>query len=189
MGFKVVEIYQIADIEHCSYAFMGYNIAEKMVWGYQTPWNGKEWLESTPIYGVHIEDYKLAYKYDEWMDEIEDEPMTHFLERIFEKFNVDCPADYEGRSLSVSDMVRIDEESWYYVDTMGFKHIGDFEEGFKDTDFRICDECGAVMTDGFVIDGGEAYYCSEDCLHKHYTQEEYEAMYDDDGETYWTAWY
>lgn len=54
---------------------------------------------------------------------------------------------------------------------------------------RTCSECGKEMTEGFVIDGGTEYYCSEECLHKNYTHEEYMEMYEDgEGETYWTQW-
>ena len=52
---------------------------------------------------------------------------------------------------------------------------------------RMCTCCGTPMTEGFVIEGGNEYYCSERCLHKRYTPEEYNAMYDDgEGESYWT---
>lgn len=58
-----------------------------------------------------------------------------------------------------------------------------------DDSFRVCSECGQIMFDGFVINGGDEYYCSEQCLHKHYTEEEYLEMYSDDGDTYYTQWY
>lgn len=50
------------------------------------------------------------------------------LETIYEKFNIDHPADYKGRSLSVSDVVEIRESdtlnpSFYFVDSIGFKSI------------------------------------------------------------------
>ena len=50
------------------------------------------------------------------------------LETIYEKFNVDHPADYKGRSLSVSDVVEIRESDtlnpgFYFVDSIGFKAI------------------------------------------------------------------
>jgi len=33
------------------------------------------------------------------------------------------------------------------------------------------------------------YYCCDECLHKHYSTEEYKEMYDDgNGESYWTEW-
>ena len=53
---------------------------------------------------------------------------------------------------------------------------------------RICDECGEVMTEGYVIGGTLEYYCSDECLHKHYTEEEWKEMYTDDGDNYWTSW-
>jgi hypothetical protein len=54
---------------------------------------------------------------------------------------------------------------------------------------RSCDECNKDMTEGYVIDGGAEYYCSEVCLHKHYTPEEWAEMYDDGNtDSYWTEW-
>ena len=37
---------------------------------------------------------------------------------------------------------------------------------------RKCSECGRGMNEGYVV-GGDNYYCSEDCLHKHFTPEEW----------------
>ena len=50
------------------------------------------------------------------------------LETIYEKFNINHPADYKGRSLSVSDVVEIWESDtlnpgFYFVDSIGFKSI------------------------------------------------------------------
>ena len=50
------------------------------------------------------------------------------LENIYQKFNVDHPADYTGRSLSVSDVVEFRESDtlkpgFYFVDSIGFKSI------------------------------------------------------------------
>jgi hypothetical protein len=42
---------------------------------------------------------------------------------------------------------------------------------------RICDECGKVMIEGYCLGGGEEYYCSDECLHKNYSNEEFLAMY------------
>ena len=44
------------------------------------------------------------------------------------------------------------------------------------------------MTEGFVIEAGREYYCSDECLHQHYSDAEFEAMYADGGDTYWTQW-
>lgn len=55
---------------------------------------------------------------------------------------------------------------------------------------RTCNECGKMhLKAGFVINGGAEYYCSEECLHKHYTEQEYLDLYDEgDGDSYWTEW-
>ena len=54
---------------------------------------------------------------------------------------------------------------------------------------RACSECGKPMTEGYCIEDGAEYYCSEDCLHKHLTEEEYDNLYDDGrGNSYWTSW-
>jgi len=55
--------------------------------------------------------------------------------------------------------------------------------------FRICDECGKPMIEGYVVDGCNTY-CSDVCLHKHITDEEYNLLYNDgNSDTYWTTWY
>lgn len=50
------------------------------------------------------------------------------LESIYRKFNLDHPADYVGRSLSVSDVVEIKdndgiEPGFYFCDDFGFKKV------------------------------------------------------------------
>jgi hypothetical protein len=54
---------------------------------------------------------------------------------------------------------------------------------------RRCTECNDEMTEGYCIEGGREYYCCDECLHKHHTQEEYlEMYYDEDSQTYYTEW-
>lgn len=54
---------------------------------------------------------------------------------------------------------------------------------------RVCDECGNLMEEGFCIHGGEEHYCSEEYLHKHYSEQEYQALSaDQDSDTYYTTW-
>lgn len=53
--------------------------------------------------------------------------------------------------------------------------------------WRVCDECGDIMPDGYVIGDGAEYYCSGDCLHKHYTDAEFSELYDQDA-AYYTDW-
>ena len=53
--------------------------------------------------------------------------------------------------------------------------------------FRICSDCENIMNTGYCINDGEEYYCSDKCLHKHYTDKEFNDMYDD-GNSYYTEW-
>lgn len=54
---------------------------------------------------------------------------------------------------------------------------------------RVCDICEQKMTEGYCIDDGREYYCSDHCLHEQYTKEEYLEMYGDgEGTSYWTQW-
>lgn len=54
---------------------------------------------------------------------------------------------------------------------------------------RKCSHCGEEMWEGYCINGGEEYYCSEECLHTEITQEEFLELYDNGhGDSYWTIW-
>lgn len=54
---------------------------------------------------------------------------------------------------------------------------------------RKCDCCGAGMNEGYLIDNGSEYYCSDECLYANYSKEEWEEMYDDgEGNSYYTEW-
>lgn len=67
------------------------------------------------------------------------------LEDVFQKFNVDHPDGYSGRSLSVSDVVEITESNdlepgFYYCDSVGFKTVEfDIEkaEPYKENRIRV----------------------------------------------------
>jgi hypothetical protein len=61
----------------------------------------------------------------------------------------------------------------------GFKHyLAELIENPKESEaVRICDECGKVIIEGYCLGGGEEYYCSDECLHKNYSHEEFLAMY------------
>ena len=51
------------------------------------------------------------------------------LDDLYEKFNIDHPADYKGRSMSVSDVVVLHqngENKAYFVDSFGFSEVPEF---------------------------------------------------------------
>lgn len=49
-------------------------------------------------------------------------PIEEVLERLFEIFNIKHPEDYRGRSLSVSDIIEIDNK-YYYCDSFSWEEI------------------------------------------------------------------
>jgi len=54
---------------------------------------------------------------------------------------------------------------------------------------RKCSECGRPMVQGYLIHDGDEYYCSDECLHKHYTEQEWLELYDNgNSDSYWTEW-
>ena len=53
--------------------------------------------------------------------------------------------------------------------------------------FRVCDNCGRPMIEGFCVDDCDTY-CSETCLHEQYDDEKYKAIFDE-GTAYYTVWY
>ena len=62
----------------------------------------------------------------------QDVPNNEILEELFQMFNLSRPQDFEGHSLSVSDVIalkRNGEVSVHYVDSIGFKEL----PGFLDT--------------------------------------------------------
>jgi len=56
---------------------------------------------------------------------------------------------------------------------------------------RKCNCCSKGMSEGYCIDGGGEYYCTEECLNATYSPEIIKVMGigDDDSESYWTEWY
>lgn len=65
-----------------------------------------------------IDNYKQVY--DGNIDT--EENVISTLEKIYSMFNAYRPKDFNGHSLSVSDVVELDEEK-YYVDRFGWKKL------------------------------------------------------------------
>ena len=65
-----------------------------------------------------------------------------------------------------------------------------FVDYWWDTDraCRRCSECGKLMREGYCVDMGVAYYCSEDCLHSDFTDEEWEEECESNDQSYYTEW-
>lgn len=53
------------------------------------------------------------------------------MEALFEKFNIDRPNDFKGHSLSISDVVAVDDKA-FYVDRVGYKELEHFKPAVKE---------------------------------------------------------
>ncbi len=127
-------IYQIIDgSPGREYEFMDLNFIERH--GYQ----------------VKKEDYELIYS-----DEM------HYgdtLDSLYEKFNIAHPEDYTGHSLSVSDIVVLNENGnvkAYFVDSISFRELPDFlqlepELNREEVAYQIGDQYFAIQvaTEGY----------------------------------------
>lgn len=79
------------------------------------------------------------------------------LDMIYQRFNVDHPADFKGHSLSVSDIVALKQNgvvSCHYVDPIGFRELPNFlkpENYLKNAEMLLEDDYG--MIDGIINNG------------------------------------
>ena len=120
-------------------------------------------------YQVRKEDYELIY-FDKML-------YGDTLDSLYEKFNIAHPADYTGHSLSVSDIVVLNENGnvkAYFVDSISFRELPDFlqlepELNQEEVAYRIGDQYFSIQmaTEGYdysfydkeykLMDGGILY--------------------------------
>lgn len=93
------KIKQIKDVENCAYACKHY-----------------EWAKNV----IDLNDYEVVYE-----GELDYPEMPNALEELFEIFNVESvrrPKDFEGRGMTISDVVEIDGKN-YYCDFVGWEEL------------------------------------------------------------------
>ena len=74
------------------------------------------------------EHYEVTY-YADLPAMWQDVPNNEILEELFQMFNLSRPQDFEGHSLSVSDVIALKRNgkvSVHYVDSIGFKELPGF---------------------------------------------------------------
>ena len=91
-----ITIYQIEDIANVDYAYRSFDKSK-----------------------FNFDDYRKVYEFDIDCTDMVD---MDILEECFLLFNARPHKDYKGHSLSVSDIVFIDDEG-YYCDILGWSNI------------------------------------------------------------------
>ena len=81
--------------------------------------------EELAKFGMKIEFDRYAKVYEGQLDDVQKTDLPTTLNGIYEKFNLDHPADFRGHSLNVSDVVVLDTKP-YFVDKIGFKALSNF---------------------------------------------------------------
>ena len=110
-----------------------------------------DWLASQGL-AVDRANYDLAYT-----GEIAFGQGFSVLEKLWEKFNLNHPADYHRPSMSVSDIVALKQDgvvSFHYCDSVGFVQLPDFikpENYLKNAEMAMEDDFG--MIDGIINNG------------------------------------
>ena len=102
------------------------------------------------------EHYEVTY-YADLPAMWQDVPNNEVLEELFQVFNLSRPQDFEGHSLSVSDIVALKQNgvvSCHYVDSIGFRELPNFlkpENYLKNAEMAMEDDYG--MIDGIINNG------------------------------------
>ena len=111
-----------------------------------------EWLKKKGI-EPQVENYDLVYTGALYPASSQ----IDTLERLYQTFNIDHPADFTGHSLSVSDIVALKQNgvvSCHYVDSVGYKELPSFIQSgnyLKNAEMQMEDDYG--MIDGIVNNG------------------------------------
>ncbi len=114
-----------------------------------------DWLKSHDI-SIERSNYDLIYT----APLRESGTVPEQLEKLYEQFNLQKPADFHSPSMSVSDIVAIKQDgkvSYHYCDSVGFTQIPGFlpENPLKNAEMAVEDDYG--MIDGIINNGVRAY--------------------------------
>ena len=91
----------------------------------------------------------------------------------------------ELNKFAASHEDKFDENTSYYEIAETF--VDYFRDTYKPC--RRCSACGNLMREGYCVDAGEEYYCSDNCLHTEFTDEEWDELCEENDESYYTEWY
>ena len=112
-----------------------------------------DWLKSHAI-SIDRSNYDLIYT----APLRESGTVPEQLEKLYEQFNLQKPADFHSPSMSVSDIVAIKQDgkvSCHYCDSVGFTQIPGFlpENSLKNAEMAVEDDYG--MIDGIINNGAK----------------------------------
>ena len=123
-----------------------------------------------------MNNYDLVYEGK--LENINGYDTSDILETLYKKFNTDRPDDFTGHSLSMSDIVVLNDKTAHYVDDVGFAEVPEFlTERIKDLSLEAIEE-----TDEIYINADAAQV---EELKAHFSNNGYDIKWADD--THFTA--
>ena len=87
-------------------------------------------VERRPVLWYRIDNYEILYRGNLPTGK-RSVPQAELLEQLYQKFNCAQPMDYHGHSLSVSDVILLNQAgkiSAHYVDSIGFRELAGFQD-------------------------------------------------------------
>ena len=101
-------------------------------------------------------------------------------------------ADEDISEIIVIKMREMDYTDKAIRDFMDSK-LSDVEEVLPEIGLRVCTQCGDLHAEGYFFEGDTTYYCSEECMLKEVTMDEYMELYElseegHDG-AFYTQWF
>lgn len=110
-----------------------------------------DWILDEIRSKIVLDDYEKAYEGTVEGEINEEDDIIFVLEEVYMIFNMKHPKDYKNRSLSVSDVVKLNDD-YYFVDSLGFKKITDkiISQAMLEEDICRCSACvkGANNVEG-----------------------------------------
>jgi len=107
----------------------------------------KRHLLSDDFKEIQPGNYNLVYTGE--LSDIQGQTQSEKLNVLYEKFNIDHPADYKGHSLSVSDIVVLHEDgknSTHFVDSYGFTELPHFTRALEGVKEQEADKTEMELT-------------------------------------------
>ena len=128
------------------------------------------------------------------VNSVVNEWLGNFEKRVIEIRNL----KHDTKSNSVKELVSFinsfenEEFRQELIDIVNYLETSDLngKERTGYLELRVCDVCRKAMAQGYTIEEGAGYYCSDKCMEEEMTREEFEELYDEGlGDSYFTEWF
>lgn len=96
----------------------------------------------------------------------------------------------EKKYFTKKELMKFAEEhqSMFFNFTKGDTIAEYFTDYYWEKPIRRCSFCGRLMNAGYCVDMGLKYYCSDECLHIEFTDEQWKEECENNDQSYYTEW-